>query len=285
MVRTRYCQSLYSYLGGNCSVIDRIEEIVRSRGRYSYVVEPFAGSATVTITLMSSGLAKNAVINDASPIVYSTYHVFKHCKECILTAADILSTIGSIALQHNLDRTVLRPLVDQLAADTCSNMDIDARGTIALALMMACDKPWCRCGRLHIDRGHALQFKRRAMLQRWLRYHDQLFPRITISNTDWSAVVEELPSSDTLVYMDPPHMRGRMYYHITYSEPKMIRLFMRISRWANENPDADVMILASPEDMRYYRVRGAETIELQYKRFSGKKNLGKYYLIVRWARR
>ena len=99
-MRTSRCDSLFPYIGGNCTIIDTLEAIVRNAGTYDYVIEPFGGAAVFTLTMLRRGIASRAILNDISPMVYSVYHIFKECWECIETSMDILSTLARIAHEH-----------------------------------------------------------------------------------------------------------------------------------------------------------------------------------------
>jgi len=200
------------YPGGKSDFFAAAKSIVSSAGiSNAHVVEPFAGSAAVSLGLLDWGIAKSVTLLERDPLLYAFWHcVFNHPSELIVAFQDLPITI------ETWERT--RSLLDMDKPDPKRLLEL---ALAALFLNRANFSGILNAGPIG-GRNQRSKYKidcrtnKDEIISRLLAL-SMLAPKVEVEFGDAVEWIERNRKKNLFVYLDPPYfVKGSLLYRYHY---------------------------------------------------------------------
>ena len=192
------------YAGGDTRFIRTILKLLPKGELF---VEPFGGSGVVSIACAYYGKYPRIILNDLDYYIYSIYYVVKYKPDIIDRVGKILNHWASLPKEkfHDLKREVLLPIRNML--QNGYDGPIERVGFYNLLLHYASVSPYTTGIMIRwVDNPN-----RYKHVGDKLRRIHKIMKKVEISNKDAFELMRELDSSETVFYVDPPHLDKNLY--------------------------------------------------------------------------
>ncbi|RLI81950.1 hypothetical protein DRP04_05050 [Archaeoglobales archaeon] len=212
----------FNYIGQDSGFLDIIFSLLPKQGKM--FVEPFGGSAVVSLNVAYFNLYPRVILNDLDEKIFAVYVVYKFRPDILNAVSEICKWIAQMdddTIRFKLKPTYLKKLKLLIENKTYSN--IYFVGFASLLLHVLLDNPFQK--RTHLPRIHCVNTSKNRYLklfQRFKKIH-HVMQRIEIRRDDAFKLIPELDSKDTVFYIDPPHL-GLDYYFLNFDAIKAIKL-------------------------------------------------------------
>ncbi|MCC8408350.1 DNA adenine methylase [Mucilaginibacter sp. UR6-1] len=197
------------YPGGKAKVSDFIKEIFKKNLLMDgWYIEPYAGGASVALTLLIDEYASNIVINDYDKSIYAFWHsVLNDTESLCKKIKDTVVNIETWKLQKEIQKEKNIANIDDLGFSTFFLNRTNRSGIIKGGVIGGIDQ----IGNYKIDARYNKDnlIKR---IQRIAKYSD----RINLYNLDACNLIPQLKKTlpiNSLFYFDPPYyLKGKELY-------------------------------------------------------------------------
>ena len=207
------------YPGGKNKMVTLFKKVIDANGMRNCVyVEPFAGGASVALSLLMDGYAERVIINDADPSIYAFWF---SCLNHTQRFCELLNDIEISTAQWEIQKNIYR--VQREAAMKGDDCDFFQLGFSTFYLN--------RANRSGILKGGVIggkeqsgkylinaRFNKTSLVQR-IRQIGLLANRIELHNEDAKQFLLDnynLWSVNTLVYCDPPYVKKGKGLYMNY---------------------------------------------------------------------
>ena len=206
------------YPGGKSSLLNYIEKFIESNDIcVNAIIEPYAGSAAISIGLLSKGIISKAYINDADQMVYAFWKTIMNKNEELIEMID--------SLEVNLDAWFYyrKYLVDTpltkfnekdvamafLFLNRTSYSGIVKAGPLGGKRQQSRYKIDCRFNKEN--------------LKKKIKSIEALSPKVKVFNMDGIQFMKEIirENEDVFIYADPPYYNvGKLLYNQYFDDSK-----------------------------------------------------------------
>lgn len=212
------------YPGSKALLVDYIQAVILENNLVGCtIIEPYAGSAIISILTLFSGVTEKAVLVERDPLIYSFWFcVFEKTDELIVRIEQLpinLETWYEFQIYQQVDDISTYPIVDMglagLFFNRCNYSGILNAGPLGGRKQ---DSPYL------ID----CRFNKRAIIEQ-IRRISVLQDRITMRFGDalryLAENLDKFPLQETFLYIDPPYYKkGKILYRYWHDRSQHERL-------------------------------------------------------------
>lgn len=240
------------YPGGKSKFVGPILSKCNTENMVNFV-EPFAGGASVGLSLLLAGKIQNLYLNDSDFGIYSLFYMIKYMPEVLIEK-----------IRH------FRPSQKAfLRAKNCVNedyygLDISEAAWVLLVCNRLAFSGICKANCMGNPSARWNPDKLSEKIMNIHRFSD----RIQISNIDACEFIEEMYwRSSTTIFVDPPYyVKGKALYNKFYTHEDHLKLSVLLDELHKGMPGADMIVTydycEEIENMYYYPT--IETVGRKY---------------------
>lgn len=229
------------YPGGKSKLIDYVNSKLNP-DKLDVFIEPFAGGASVGLSLLNAGVINKLIINDLDFGIYSLFSVIKN------DPAKLIKKINNHMPTHR-DYYIAQSKIN----GNYEGLDIFESAWCLLLVNRLAYSGICKAGPLGGKNGNKnnllVRWNPKTLIKR-ISAINKMAERITVLNIDACELIEEIYwNEQATIFIDPPYFKkGKDLYNLFYNESDHIRLNILLDNLYQGMPGADMILTYDNND-------------------------------------
>ena len=204
------------YPGGKATLINYVEKFLNSNDiSVNYILEPYAGTGSISIGLLRDNMVSHASINDADQMVYAFW------KTIIDNNKEFIEMVNSVDVTLDAWFNFKKYLIDN-PLSTYNQKDV---AMAFLFLNRTSFSGIIKAGPLggknqNSKYGISCRFNRKRITDK-IQFLSQFSDKISVYNQDGIKFMRDMINeySDAFIYVDPPYYKvGRLLYNVYFTQ-------------------------------------------------------------------
>jgi len=203
------------YPGSKPWILSYIEQVIQDNGFLgSTIIEPYAGSAIVSLSMVERNICPNAILIERDPLLYAFWRCVFECSEALINRINNTEIDMNAWIQYSAFREF----------DFFNENHLLDMGMAGLFLNRTCYSGILKAGPLG-GHGQESQYTldcrfKKAKIIEWIKHLAKLHSRIQVVFSDALDFLYQLNNDNQFfLYLDPPYYaKGKSLYRYWYED-------------------------------------------------------------------